>query len=168
MHWIDCEWNQRSVLLDFIHLPGKHTGVVMAEVLHDVLSDLGIVVEQTLPITMDSAFNNDTAAAAFEKKMEDLVLICFSHILHLAVTTALKTLKINSLCHKRGYNQLVNEAEEEEEEDMDASNSDAVLEEVEDVYGVEREDEDEDEDEEEEEEIVVPEGEALGEGSGNE
>ena len=41
-HWVDADWNLRSVLLAFKHLPENHSGANMAKCIWKVLEDLNI------------------------------------------------------------------------------------------------------------------------------
>jgi len=42
-HWIGKDWTLKSVLLDFIHIQGQHTGDNLAEHILEALQRLGIV-----------------------------------------------------------------------------------------------------------------------------
>lgn len=41
-HWVDAEWNLKSVLLAFKHMPENHTGANMAKCIWKVLKELNI------------------------------------------------------------------------------------------------------------------------------
>jgi hypothetical protein len=107
-HWIDEKWNQRSHILDVIHLKEPiHSGEYLAEQLLAVTDDYQIR-HAVFTVTRDNASNNtamleqyeigacSTPATlqqpwAFTVKEGDVR--CMAHIINLAVQEALKTLK---------------------------------------------------------------------------
>jgi hypothetical protein len=44
-HWISKDWELKSILLDFCHLEGSHSGENMSEVFFKVLKEFGILTK---------------------------------------------------------------------------------------------------------------------------
>ena len=57
-HYIDNNWDIQVITLDFIHLPGPHTGSSIHRSFVSVLETYGLTTK-TLGITLDNASNND-------------------------------------------------------------------------------------------------------------
>uniref|UniRef100_T1IT56 BED-type domain-containing protein n=1 Tax=Strigamia maritima TaxID=126957 RepID=T1IT56_STRMM len=107
-HWITEKWEYQSVLLDFIQLKGKHTGINIADAFMNTLTDFNIT-SKILSITTDNASNNDTFVASFTDKHNELTLFdlnsitftkdhhvrCFAHIMNLSVQSFLSSLLIS-------------------------------------------------------------------------
>ena len=52
-------WQFHPLLIDFVHVPGSHTGVNMEEVVKTSLDEMGIL-NKTVGFTIDNAGNNRT------------------------------------------------------------------------------------------------------------
>ena len=107
-HWINDEWQQRSALLDVIHLKEPiHSGEYLAEELQAVTNGMGIT-GAVFTCTRDNASANNVMLSEFEKLARDYPISsqqpwtftvkegdvrCIAHIINLAVQAALKALK---------------------------------------------------------------------------
>ena len=58
-HYINEDWELQVTTLDFIHLPGPHTGSNLHKCFVSVLETYGLETK-TLGITLDNATNNDS------------------------------------------------------------------------------------------------------------
>lgn len=96
-HWLDVEWNYKSILLDFQYIHGKHSGWKHSCIFRDCLQRLNIPMTKILGITGDNASNNDTFFDWLEEhglsSWENQVR-CLCHIINLAVQDLLKLLKV--------------------------------------------------------------------------
>ena len=54
-----ADWKLESLMIDFVHVPGSHTGVNMEEVVKTSLDEMGIL-NKTVGFTIDNAGNNRT------------------------------------------------------------------------------------------------------------
>jgi hypothetical protein len=120
-HWIGRDWKLQTILLDFIHICGQHTGVNLAGYILESLKRIGLLKKvsvfsvaahcscvlttfclQVIAIPTDSASNNDTLMRTLAKDdgvNEDFDAIhshvrCFAHVLHLAVKAGMKELRL--------------------------------------------------------------------------
>ncbi|EUC60341.1 hypothetical protein RSOL_337550, partial [Rhizoctonia solani AG-3 Rhs1AP] len=57
--WITQDWNLEEILLDFVELPGAHSGQNMASAIASVISELGIS-NKLVALVSDNASNNGT------------------------------------------------------------------------------------------------------------
>jgi hypothetical protein len=92
VHWIDDTWKLHNILLDFVAVPGSHTGERLAQEFKEVL-DLWNLRDKILGITLDSASNN----AKMTDYLEESGILdignhhkCFAHALNLACKEAIK------------------------------------------------------------------------------
>lgn len=44
-HWITTDWIMKSVVIDFIHLQGPHSGNNLADAFYETLKDYGILTK---------------------------------------------------------------------------------------------------------------------------
>jgi hypothetical protein len=107
-HWINDKWQQKSNLLDVIHLKEPiHSGEYLASQLHAVTDDLGIT-SAVFTCTRDNASANTVMLAEYENLASNHLIStqqpwrftvkegdvrCIAHIINIAVQNALKTLK---------------------------------------------------------------------------
>jgi hypothetical protein len=111
-HFIDANFVLHEDLLDFQHVPERHTGKNLAAHIHKILHKFEIHTKLYC-ITTDSASNNG-------KMMKELAILfrqqdsitwdgpahhipCFAHIVNLAVKKFLKNLKIMSLSEEHEW-----------------------------------------------------------------
>ena len=81
-HWITTDWEMKSIIIDFVHLLGPHSGRNLADAFYKVLKDYGILtkvcifnyiknylkirkltcyfLKQILGVATDNASNNNT------------------------------------------------------------------------------------------------------------
>lgn len=92
VHWIDDSWKLHNILLDFVSVPGIHTGERLAQEFTEVL-ELWNLRYKILGITLDSASNN----AKMTDYLEESGILdignhhkCFAHALNLACKEAIK------------------------------------------------------------------------------
>lgn len=99
-HFVDENMKMRNFLLEFTYVPYPHTGLVIADTIEEIITRYSIK-EKLLSITTDNASNNILAfdqlkvrnGVAAEFKFETFHLRCLSHILHLAVGDAIRSMK---------------------------------------------------------------------------
>jgi hypothetical protein len=107
-HWINDKWQQKSRVLDVIHLQEPiHSGEYLAQQLAIVTDDMGIT-GAVFTCTRDNASANTVMLAEYEKiardqevttqqpwtfKVKEGDVRCIAHIINIAVQDALKTLK---------------------------------------------------------------------------
>ena len=124
-HWIGRDWTLKSILLDFIHFKGSHTGKRIAMHIADSLRRLGVLhkvsatdfsdapvsfhfnllTKQLLSVTTDNSSNNSTMMRALavmdginaEFEATDSHVRCLPHILHIAVKAGLEKLRISTV-----------------------------------------------------------------------
>jgi hypothetical protein len=100
-HYIDKNWALQSLLLDFVPLPGPHTGANMCGALVDVCKRRGIL-DKLLGVTSDNAANIGKLltclkgafgrqGVAFSKEQQHVR--CVAHVVNLAVQEFLGELK---------------------------------------------------------------------------
>ena len=85
LHYVDKEWNLRSLSLSTSFLPEDHTGDVLAEAFTETLEEWNLCPTKQVCMTTDSGANI-VAAARILKWTQ---ISCFGHNLHLAITKAL-------------------------------------------------------------------------------
>lgn len=90
--WIDEEFKLQEVLLRFMHLRGRHTGVRIGNAIFSIFSAMGIA-DRIGPGTGDNAANNKSAARHLAARLEDEetysingehIVGCACHTLNLA------------------------------------------------------------------------------------
>ncbi|XP_055961060.1 zinc finger BED domain-containing protein RICESLEEPER 2-like [Mercurialis annua] len=96
-HWIDNDWILHKRIINLVHVCG-HKGDYISKTLENCL--LGWGLKNVFTVTMDNAGNNNTAIAAFKKKMiswgtdvckcEYLHMRCIAHVINLVVSDGLK------------------------------------------------------------------------------
>ena len=107
-HWINDKWQQRSALLDVIHLKEPiHSGEYLAEELQAVTNGMGIT-GVVFTCTRDNASANNVMLSEFETlasnhpttvqqpwqfAIKDGDVRCIGHIINIAVQAALAVLK---------------------------------------------------------------------------
>ncbi|KFY79733.1 hypothetical protein V499_01319 [Pseudogymnoascus sp. VKM F-103] len=107
-HWINDKWQQKSKVLDVIHLQEPiHSGEYLAQQLALVTDDMGIT-GAVFTCTRDNASANTVMLAEYERIAKDQEVTtqqpwtfrvkegdvrCIAHIINIAVQDALKTLK---------------------------------------------------------------------------
>ena len=93
-HWLDKDWEHQGIVLDFVELPGSHTGKLIAKKFVETLKEFK-VLDKMCGITLDNASNN----GVFIKHLHEDKNIpwtkywrvsCFAHVLNLAVQVAVK------------------------------------------------------------------------------
>ncbi|KAF5323157.1 hypothetical protein D9758_016791 [Tetrapyrgos nigripes] len=101
--WITEDWEMASVLLDFPHLKGPHTGKNMAELLAKKILEYDLA-DQFSALAADNASNNDTLRQELASILNDgskhtfydsdeMTVRCLPHAIHLAVHAFLIELK---------------------------------------------------------------------------
>jgi hypothetical protein len=122
-HWIDANWQLRSLVLDMAPLTGSHTGENLCASFMKSCNELG-VLPKLLAITTDGALSNNTLAAHLEAKcrlqgipfdQNSMHVHCIAHVINLAVQDFLKTLNASALDCEEAYN-----AGDEERDGADA------------------------------------------------
>ncbi|KAK6984038.1 ribonuclease H-like domain-containing protein [Favolaschia claudopus] len=97
---LDTQLRSEELLIDFVELIGEHSGENMAEVVWESLDRYGLI-GRVMAFMMDNASNNDTLAAAFERRCNeagirfsasDSRLRCMPHTIHLAVLQLLEAI----------------------------------------------------------------------------
>ncbi|XP_055959936.1 zinc finger BED domain-containing protein RICESLEEPER 2-like [Mercurialis annua] len=96
-HWIDNDWLLHKRIINLVPVCG-HKGDYISKTLENCL--LGWGLKNVFTVTMDNAGNNNTAIAAFKKKMiswgtdvsrcEYLHMRCIAHVINLVVSDGLK------------------------------------------------------------------------------
>jgi hypothetical protein len=99
-HYIDDAWTPHSLVLDFVHLPGTHTGKDLCKALVATCERFGIL-DNILGITTDNASNNDTLLCCFERACQDRGVLfdkkqqhmrCMAHVANLVVQAFMREL----------------------------------------------------------------------------
>ncbi|KAF5343869.1 hypothetical protein D9758_015886 [Tetrapyrgos nigripes] len=101
--FITEEWEMASLLFDFPHLKGQHTGKNMAELLAKKIIDYGLA-DDFSALAADNASNNDTLCQELASILneasqrtwydpEEMTVHCLPHAIHLAVQAFLIELK---------------------------------------------------------------------------
>ncbi|KAF5332392.1 hypothetical protein D9758_017370 [Tetrapyrgos nigripes] len=101
--FITEEWEMASLLFDFPHLKGQHTGKNMAELLAKKIIDYGLA-DDFSALAADNASNNDTLRQELASILneasqrtwydpEEMTVRCLPHAIHLAVQSFLIELK---------------------------------------------------------------------------
>jgi len=102
-HYIDENIELQEDLLDFTEVDRSHSGINLAEHIHEVLFKYDIC-EKLFCITTDNAVNNDTTCEELSDRLyeshsidwnwEENHIGCLAHVLNLAVCTFLKNIKV--------------------------------------------------------------------------
>ncbi|XP_050211323.1 zinc finger BED domain-containing protein RICESLEEPER 2-like [Mercurialis annua] len=129
-HWIDNEWKLHKRILSLVPVCG-HKGDYISKTLENCLLAWGL--KNIFTVTMDNAGNNNTAIAAFKKKMiswgtdvskcQYLHMRCIAHVINLVVSDGLKEMNAsvkkirdciryirNSPSRLKQFNDLAHEA----------------------------------------------------------
>ena len=93
-HFIDQDWALQSVALDFLPLPGAHTGMNLHQAFQSVLVKYRLT-EKVMGITLDNALYSDSFIA--EMNLDSLFdsfhhVRCFAHVLNLGAEAALSVI----------------------------------------------------------------------------
>lgn len=67
-HYVDSDWNLKSKILNFCHMPPPHTGSEMSKKILDFLSDWGIG-KKIFSLTLDNASANDVMQAHLKRQL---------------------------------------------------------------------------------------------------
>ncbi|XP_050915432.1 zinc finger BED domain-containing protein RICESLEEPER 1-like [Lathyrus oleraceus] len=100
-HYVDSNWNLKSKILNFCHMPPPHTGSEMSKKILDFLSDWGIE-KKIFSLTLDNASANDVMQAHLKRQLvlqnwllsegEFFHYRCSAHVLNLIVQEGLKVI----------------------------------------------------------------------------
>lgn len=117
-HWINSKWQQKSNLLDVIHLKEPiHSGEYLASQLYAVTDDMGIT-DAIFTCTRDNASANTVMLAEYELlarnhstsiqqpwtfTVKEGDVRCIAHIINIAVQHALKTIKADPSAEAETY-----------------------------------------------------------------
>lgn len=103
-HFINAEWKYESVLLDFVHVDGSHSGFDLSSIFLDCLRRFDIPLSKVMGITLDNVASNDTFMTSLEEhgiKISTHVsaasnrVRCLAHVLNLSVQDLLNSLKVS-------------------------------------------------------------------------
>jgi hypothetical protein len=103
-YYVNDNWQLREVLLDFVPLRGRHSGVSLASTILQVLRSTR-TTKRLLAITCDNASNNATLSTTLETLLEDEGvrwsskenrLPCLAHIINLVVQDIISHLQLSS------------------------------------------------------------------------
>lgn len=101
-HWIDIDWKQQSVLLEFSEICGDHSGANFCQIFVKCINRYGISGSKVLAVTLDNASNNGTFVRSFLNELskqsvdispENIHVRCLAHVMNLSVQDILKALK---------------------------------------------------------------------------
>jgi hypothetical protein len=96
-HFVNESFQLDSVILDFVPLPAKHTGEVLASVFETIIDRFGLK-SRLLALTTDNAANNTTMVAVLLShgylQNPECHIRCMDHVLNLAVRDALKVVSL--------------------------------------------------------------------------
>jgi len=136
-HYADSEFKLYEELLDFFHIPDRHTGRNLAVRLHKILHEYNIHTKLYC-ITTDNASNNGKMIKILRKllRKEDGIewdgprhhVPCFAHVINLAVQSFLKNLKVASLSVEHNWINTSVDEESGGEESDNSSNDDIDIE----------------------------------------
>ncbi|CAL5207197.1 unnamed protein product [Lathyrus oleraceus] len=100
-HYVDSNWNLKSKILNFCHMPPPHMGSEMSKKILDFLSDWGIE-KKIFSLTLDNASANDVMQAHLKRQLvlqnwllsegEFFHVRCSAHVLNLIVQEGLKVI----------------------------------------------------------------------------
>jgi hypothetical protein len=103
-HYIDDTWVPRSLVLDFAHLPGMHTGKHLCDSLVGTCEKFGIL-GKILSITTDNASNIGSLLSCFSDACRERGVLfdekqqhmrCMAHVANLAVQAFLRELRADA------------------------------------------------------------------------
>lgn len=93
-HYVDSNWNLKSKILNFCHMPPPYTGSEMSKKILELLSDWGIE-KNIFSLTLDNASANDVMQAHLKRQLvlqnwllsegEFFHVRCLMHVLNLIV-----------------------------------------------------------------------------------
>ncbi len=111
-HYIDTDWNLCKMTLDFLPLPGKHTGECLAESFLSTLKTFKLQ-NKTMAITLDNASNNDAFIRNIEMDSENSFqsyhhIRCFAHVLNLGAQDALAVISVQLKIVRKIFNKIRN------------------------------------------------------------
>ena len=106
-HWITREWTHQSITLDFVELPGHHTGELIAQKFLQCLQEFKVHT-RVGGITVDNASSNHAAIKILHKDETFnwngyWRVHCFAHVLNLAVQDAVKHESLLPVLEKLRY-----------------------------------------------------------------
>lgn len=125
VHYINEEWENVALTLDFLPCHGNHTAEDIADLLLKCLEEYGIK-EKVSGITMDNASVNDKMMRVLMEReptlfSEDNHFKCIAHILNLAAQDLMRTLNL------RAFNfaaEIESDSEPDSEEDCERNDID--------------------------------------------
>jgi hypothetical protein len=107
-HYINEDWELQVTTLDFIHLPGPHTGSNLHKCFVSVLETYGLETK-TLGITLDNATNNDSLINFLDNDFTNFRsfhhIRCFAHVLNLSAQVALDVFKNDLIKLRMGISE---------------------------------------------------------------
>ena len=87
-------WKLQHRLVDFVHIPGNHTGPNISRVFRETLTNLAIPNDKLMAITLDNASNNNTFVSDLITHSFDLYHVrCMGHICNLVCSAAVEPLE---------------------------------------------------------------------------
>jgi predicted nucleotidyltransferase len=110
-YFIDIYWEYREILLGFQPLSGSHTGVILGNVLFELLQK-HTIEDRVLAVTTDNASNNGASMDNIQESLQSLELPnhtpyaqipCMAHIIQLSLKALLGKMEANP---KNGTDQM--------------------------------------------------------------
>jgi hypothetical protein len=99
VHYIDANWTLRSLLLDFVPLPGEHTGQELCDVLVATCERFGIL-GNILGVTTDNASNMIKLLRCFEQACQDRGVPFDKEQQHMRCVAHITNLALQALLHE--------------------------------------------------------------------
>ena len=90
-HFVGSDFVLKSRCLTCVYVPEDHTGINIASRVEEVLEEFQLKKEELLSVTTDAGSNMVVAL----KELKVLRLTCFGHVLHNAITNALKDQRVS-------------------------------------------------------------------------
>jgi hypothetical protein len=94
-HLLTHNFDVKSFIIDFVHVPGSHTGERIYEYFTEALTSFGIEPKKVMALTMDNASSNDTFGECLLKngwvESNEHLIRCLAHVLDLAARDALES-----------------------------------------------------------------------------
>jgi len=131
-HYADDDFKLHEELLDFFHIPERHTGRNLAIRLHKILHEYNIHTKLYC-ITTDNASNNGKMMKSLRRLLhKDGIrwdgprhhIPCFAHVINLAVQSFLKNLKVASLSDEHSWKNAPVDEESGGDESDECDNDD--------------------------------------------
>ena len=103
-YWVSDDWQMEEVLIGFEEIKGPHTGVNMARIINEVLTEYDIQ-DRILGFTTDSASNNKTllhaqnsewSSQSIEWSQLENHIPCMAHIIQLILGAFMSSIKVKS------------------------------------------------------------------------